>query len=237
VATALAVGIPGAAAWCFAASALAWFLLYEPAAVLLGVRGDRLRLAAGSGARLYAVVVALVGALLGVVALILSPPAARLATLVPAALALLLVPVVLRGKQKTLAAEILVVATLAAVLLPVAAAAGMEDRLAWMAFGVWLVSYGLITLLVHAVKAHHKQLAGKRWTVWATPLLAGLTAAAGLASAATRSVPPPVGLALLPAALFVLVVSLLRVHPRKLRVVGWSVVGVSVLTLVLLLLA
>jgi hypothetical protein len=194
-------------------------------------------MAAGTGARLYAVGVALGGVALGVLALILSPPAARLATLVPVALALLLMPVVLRGKQKTLGAEILVVATLAAVLRPVAAAAGVDRRLAWMAFGVWLVSYVLITLLVHAVKARHKQLAGKRWTVWATPLLAGLTAAAGIALAATGTAPPAVGLALLPAAMFVLVVALLRVHPRKLRVVGWSVVGVSALTLALLLLA
>jgi hypothetical protein len=205
--------------------------------VLLGVRGERLRLAAGTGARLYAVVVALVGSLLGVLALILSPPAARLAALVPVGLGLLLVPVVLRGKQKTLAAEVLVVATLAAVLLPVAAAAGVDGRVAWMAFGVWLVSYVLITLLVHAVKARHKQLVGKQWTVWATPLLAGLTAAAGIVLAARGAAPPPVGLALLPAALFVLVVALLRVHPRKLRVVGWSVVGISVVTLALLLLA
>ncbi len=205
--------------------------------VLLGVRGERLRLGAGTGARLYAVAVALVGSLLGVVALILSPPPARLAALAPVGLALLLVPVVLRGKQKTLAAEILVVATLAAVLLPVAAAAGVDGRIAWMAFGVWLVSYGLITLLVHAVKARHKQLVEKQWTVWLTPLLAGLTAVAGIALAATGTAPPTVGLALLPAALFVLVVALLRVHPRKLRVVGWSVVGVSALTLALLLLA
>jgi hypothetical protein len=205
--------------------------------VLLGVRGERLRLAAGTGARLYAVAVAAVGSLLGVLALILSPPPARLAATVPVALSLLLMPAVLRGKQKTLAAEILVVATLAAVLLPVAAAAGVERRLAWMAFGVWLVSYVLITLLVHAVKARHKQLVGRRWTVWATPLLAGLTAVGGIALAATRTAPPTVGLALLPASLFVLVVALLRVHPRKLRVVGWSVVGVSALTLALLLLA
>ncbi len=182
--------------------------------VLLGVRGERLRLGAGTGARLYAVAVALVGSLLGVVALILSPPPARLAALAPVGLALL-----------------------AAVLLPVAAAAGVDGRIAWMAFGVWLVSYGLITLLVHAVKARHKQLVEKQWTVWLTPLLAGLTAVAGIALAATGTAPPTVGLALLPAALFVLVVALLRVHPRKLRVVGWSVVGVSALTLALLLLA
>ena len=205
--------------------------------MLLGVRGERLRRAAGTGARLYAVGVALVGSLLGVLALILSPPGARLAALVPVGLALLLMPVVLRGRQKTLGPEILVVATLAAVLLPVAAAAGVDGRLAWVAFGVWLVSFVLITLLVHAVKARHKQVAETQWTVWAAPLLAGLTAAAGVALAATGAVPTAAGLALLPAALFVLVVALLRVHPRKLRVVGWSVVGVSALTLALLLLA
>ena len=227
--------MPGAAAWCFTGSALAWFLLYEPAAVFLGVRGERLRLTAGRGARWYALVLVRGGVVLGVVALILSPPSARLATLVPVALALLLVRVMQRGKQKTLGAEILVVATLAAVLLPVAAASGVDGRLAWMAFGVWLVSYGLITLLVHAVKARHKQSAGKRWTVWAAPLLAGGTGIAGVALAVTAVVPAAIGYALLPAAVFVLAVALLRVHPRKLRVVGWSVVGVSVLTLVLLL--
>ncbi len=70
--------------------------------MLLGARGERLRRAAGIGARLYAVGVALVGSLLGVLALILSPPGARLAALVPVGLGLLLMPFVLRGKQKTL---------------------------------------------------------------------------------------------------------------------------------------
>ncbi len=225
------------AAWGLAVASVVWFLLYEPVAVLTGLRGERLRQAAGRGAWMYAVGLALAGSALGIGALVLSPPAARLAALVPAGLAVLLVPVVLRGRQKTLGAEIIVVAALAAVLLPVAAASGVDSRFAWMALGVWLVSFALITLAVHAVKARHKQVSEMRWTVWAAPLLAGLTVAAAVALIVCETVPLPVGLALLPAALFVLLVALLRVHPRRLRVVGWSVVGANAVTLLLLLLA
>lgn len=225
------------AAWGLAASAVIWFLLYEPVALLIGLRGERLRQAAGTGARLYAGGLALTGTVLGVVALALSPPAARLASLLPIGLALLLAPVVLRRRQKTLGAELLVVAVLASTLLPVAAAGAVDGRFAWMALAVWLVSFALITLVVHAVKARHKQVSERQWTIWAAPLLAGLTVAGAMALIAFESVPLPVGLALLPAALFVLVVALLRVHPRKLRVVGWSVVGANALTLLLLLMA
>lgn len=222
------------AAWCYALSALTWFLLYEPVAVLLGLRGERRR-AAARGAWGYAAGLALAGSALGVVALVLSPPAARLVTLAPVALALLMIPVVWHGRQKTLGAELLVVAALCTVLLPVAAAAGVPPRFAWTALGVWLVSFALITLLVHGIKARHKQVAGRRWTVWTAPVLAALTAAGGIALAATGIVPHPVGPALLPAALFVVGVALLRVHPRKLRMVGWSVVAANALTLALLL--
>ncbi len=231
VATGLAAGRPGIAAWGLAGSALTWFLLYEPVAVLTGKRGERLRQAVGSRARRRIPALVVAGTVLGALAVVLSPPPARLAVLVPVGLALLLVPIVLAGRQKTLGAELLVVAALASVLLPVAAAAGVDRRFAWMALGVWLVSFALITLVVHAIKRR------RGWTVWVAPTLAGLTAAAGAGLAATEAVPVAVGLALLPAALFVLVVALLRVHPRKLRVVGWSVVGANILTLILLLLA
>lgn len=223
------------AGWSFAASALAWFLLYEPAAVLLGLRGERVRQAAGTRARRYAGGLALVGAGLGAVALLLGSSPARLASLVPIGLALLLIPVVRRRRQKTLGAELLVVAALTSTLLPVAAAGAVGWRLVGMALAVWLVSFVLITLLVHAVKARHKQVHEKRWIVWAAPLLAGLTVAGALALMVAEAVPVAVGLAFLPAALFSLIVVLLRVRPARLRVVGWSVVGANALTLALLL--
>jgi len=70
-----------------------------------------------------------------------------------------------------------------------------------------------------------------------TPVLAAATAAAGVAGAVAGRWPWLVGLAVLPAAGLVLTTLALGTHPRRLKRVGWSLVGANVVALVLLLLS
>jgi len=232
----LAGGVTGAGG-CFTLAVISWFLVREPLAVLNGVRGKRLEASLGRPARRAAWVLGALGAVGALGGMLLATPAARLWALVPGACAALLAPSLLRGRPKTLGAEILVALALAGMVLPIGLAGQM--RLAWglQAAAVWAASFMLATLAVHAIKARVKPDLGAAWTVRVTPVLAAATAAAGVAGAMTDRWPWLVGLAVLPAAGLVLVALALGTHPRRLKRVGWSLVGANVVALVLLLLS
>ncbi len=235
VATALVAGGPTVAAIAFAAAAVGWFFLHEPVAVLTGTRGRRLQVERASAARERIRRLGAFGLLAGAVGMVTASPAGRLAAMVPLGLALSLVPAVLRGRQKTLAAEIVVIAAFSATVLPVGIAGGVAWSFAWMVSGVWFVSFVLGTLAVHAIKAHHKQVTGAQWTRTGAPLLAAATIAAGTASAAWDVLPTLVGLAAVPPATVACAASVARVHPRRLKRVGWSLVLANAATLAMLL--
>jgi len=228
---------PTVAAVLFVIAAVAWFLVHEPFAVLRGTRGQRLQSSQGARAMVRVRVLVATGVLAGSLALAVGAADSRLAMLVPAAFALLLLPAVVQGKQKSLIAELVLAAALSSMLLPVGIASGVAWVFAWEATAVWFVSFALITFMVHGIKARHKRGVLSRWTATAAPGLALLTLAGSVTIVSTDWVPVLFGAALIPAALLVLVVNLLRVHPRQLKVVGWSVVGSNVVTLVLLVVA
>src|SRR6266542_1201900 len=99
-------------------------LPHEPLLVVLGHRGRRVKDVLGSRATRRLAALGAAAAVCGVAALVLSPPAARLAALAPAALALPVAPLVARRLEKTTAGELLVAAALSACAAPVALAAG-----------------------------------------------------------------------------------------------------------------
>ncbi|NIM51462.1 MAG: hypothetical protein GTN78_04310 [Gemmatimonadales bacterium] len=235
--TGLALGRPTAAAVLFAAAAVAWFLMHEPFAVLTGVRGARAReiLSARARARLRMLLGG--GAVAGLAAVLFADPDARLAVLVPISCGVALAPAVLRGRQKTLGAEIVLIAALSGMVLPVGLAGGVEWSLAWLAAAVWFVSFVLGTVTVHGIKAAHKQTFGTRWTPYVPVVLAPMLVAIAALAAAAGAVPPAIVAALLPSSVVAVVFSVLRVHPRRLRIVGWSLVTGNVVTLVILLAA
>jgi hypothetical protein len=100
---------------------------------------------------------------------------------------------------------------------------------------VWLLTYWTATLTVHAIKARVKPELGAPWTLWAAPALATLVLLAGLGAAVAGPVAVLAGVAVVPGALLALAVAALRVHPRRLKRVGWSLAAANVVTLVLLL--
>lgn len=225
------------AAWAFALSAVAWFLLHEPVAVLTGRRGRRLQDGLGPAARVRGTQLVGVGAVLGGLGFVLAPSAGRLAALIPLGLALATLPVVLRGRQKTVWAEFVIAAAFATMVLPLAVSGGTSWRFASLAALVWFLSFVLGTIAVHAIKTRHKQVQGVRWTVPATPLLAAGLVGGAAAAAAFDAVGALAALAAVPPAIGVLAVHLLKVHPRRLTRVGWTLTGANVVTLALLVAA
>jgi hypothetical protein len=233
--TAFTLGGPTAAGLCFTVAVAAWFLVREPLAVLNGVRGARLETALGAPARRAAWLFGLLGALGAALGMALAPPAARLWALVPGACAVALAPALLRGRPKTLGAEVMVALALSGMLLPIGLSGRMDLARGLGASIVWAASFVLATLAVHAIKARVKPERGTAWTVWATPVLAGVVAGTAIAGAGVGRWRWAIGAAVLPSAALVLAALWLGTHPRRLKRVGWSLAGANLVTLVLLL--
>jgi len=199
------------------------------------VKWKRIEASLGGPARRAAVTLGGLGVVGAVLAMLLAPPLARLAALVPGACAVLLAPALLRGRPKTLGAETLVAVALSGMILPIGLAGRMEPAAAAQAWAVWALSFVLATLAVHAIKARAKPDLGAGWTRRATPVLALVLVAGGLLGPVVGSLPTTIGLAVLPTALVVLAAGALRTHPRRLKRVGWSLVGANAVTLTLVL--
>jgi hypothetical protein len=160
---------------------------------------------------------------------------ARLWAVIPATCAAVLAPALLRGRPKTLGAEVVVAIALAVMILPVGLSGRMRAEAALLASAVWAASFVLATLGVHAIKARVKPELGAVWTIWATPVLAVAITVAAIAGAAVGCWPWAVGVAVLPSTALVVTALAVRVHPRRLKRVGWSLVGANVVTLALLI--
>jgi len=234
LATGLIAANAGLVSVALAISAASWFLLYEPAEVLTGRRGQRLLDGFAQQAWRRGMILTAAGIVSGVVALALAPPVGRVAALVPVGLASLMVLVVARGRQKTLAGELLAVAAFSAAVLPMSVSAGRTWQYAWIAMGTWCASFALGTMVVHAIKVRHKQLERGRWTLWGTPSLAMVVGGASVGVTYCERGNPGHVLAVVPAVIAVLLVHALRVHPRRLRRVGWGMVVANLVTLVML---
>lgn len=234
LATGLVVSHADAISCLFGLSASSWFLLHEPVAVLTGHRGRRSLDAFARGARRRGILLGVVGILSGIAAFVLAPPAGRMAALVPLGLASMMLPVVVHGGQKTPGGELLAIAAFAALVLPMDVSGGGSWQDAWVAGVTWFASFGLGTMVVHAIKVRHKRLERGRWVLWATPVL-GLGVGGG-AVVLALSGPWGItrGLAVLPAVVAVLIVHALKVHPRRLTRVGWMLVGANMVTLAML---
>jgi hypothetical protein len=136
---------------------------------------------------------------------------------------------------KTLAGEVLVAATLTSALIPVALAGGVRWSYALEAAFVWFASFVLGTLTVHAIKARLPGDGTGNWIVMLAPATASAVLGFGVVVVWARLWPPTAALALFPTGVAALAISLWRVQPRQLRIVGWSLVAANVATAALLI--
>jgi hypothetical protein len=228
------LGGPSVAGLGFAIAATSGFLVNGPITVLKGLRHGRAWDDMRGVARRRAAVLGLLGAGGAALGMTLAPPAARMSALLPAALAAALAPSVLWGKPKTLAAELLMAGAFAVMLLPIAGAGRGDEVHAAIAAGTWLTCFWLATLGVHAIKARARPGRGSPWTVWASPTLSLAAMIAALVAAGSGAPHTLAVLGVLPTALVTLGAAAVRVHPRHLKRVGWSLAAGNVVTLVLL---
>ncbi len=237
LATGLSLGHPTVPSYCFAFAAVVFFFLHEPVAIIIGVRGERLRESWTRRAAMWIVFLASSGTVAGSIAMVSASLEGRLAALVPLACSGILVPAFVTGRLKGLVPETLVIAALSSIVVPVAVSGGVAWTLAWLACGVWFVSFLLGTVAVHAIKAKHKPATRSHWTIVAAPLLGLLTVAAGVVITSLAQLPPKAALALVPAGVTTLIVTAVHVHPRQLRTVGWSLVASNLVTWLVLIAA
>lgn len=230
--TALAIARPTPAALALTAAVVLAFVAHEPALVLLGQRGRRVKDEEGGRARRWLAATGGLAAVLGAAGVVLAPPAARLALAVPAALAAAVALLVVRRLEKTVAGEIAVAAALASAGLAVALAGGASLEHAFAAALAWILAFGAATLAVQVILVRVRSK-GARDPGRLHAVLSALLAAVAVALSAA-GLPAALAWATLPTAAFSIVVCLGSFSPKRLRELGWAIVGSSVVTLVIL---
>lgn len=230
--TALAIGRPTVGSLLLTLSVVLAFVAHEPLLVLLGQRGKRAREEDGARALRWLAALGALAAGTGVAGVILAPPAARLALLLPVVLAAAVAWLVHRRQEKTTLGEIVVAAALASAAWAVALAGGAAPEAALAALLAWILAFAAATLAVQVilvrVRSKGAKDPGRRHA-----LLAALLAA-GAAALSWAGLPLALALATLPTAAFSIVICLARFSPKRLRELGWALVGSSAVTLAIL---
>lgn len=230
LATALALGRPTLVAVLLVTASIGAFLLHEPVLVMVGARGRRRQETHGLVAGRQFRVVGAATSLAALAAMALADDATRWALLPPAVLAHVVVPVVLLRREKTAPGETLVAATFSAMAVPVAMASGVGWLVATTAAVLWFCVFLLGTLMVRLTLERARKERGPMRI--ATPITAGVLLCGALAGVVELGLAP---LAVVPIALASLWSWLRPVPAKKLRVVGWSLVGGSVFAFVTML--
>jgi hypothetical protein len=223
---ALALGSPTLTSGLLVTGAVAAFVAHEPLLVWLGARGTRARREHGARAAWLGLSLAVGALALGGVAMALGGRVIVLASLVPLALTAGVLPFVLTGREKSTPGELLAGVALASASIPVSIAAGVSPFVAAIACATWAIALTAGTAAVRWVIARHR--VGKSDATLLAVLSA--TTAAGTALA-TRY---PIALAAAPMVLAAWFLVAFPPHPRHLRRVGWTLVGSSTATAVLI---
>lgn len=235
--TALALGSGGAAQFYWAAATIAVFVAHEPLLILAGQRGRRSHADLAERAQKLAGILLAAALIAGILGWWYAPPSARLAVALPLSLAIVLLPFIFQHREKTLPGELLASLTFSTMLIPVALAGSVTLRAALIAGAVWSTIFLLGTITVRAVIANLKKATHGRWPVYTS---IGLSLAAIVVSFLvflTDAVPALAAAAVLPAAFITFACSLMGVHPRHLRTLGWSLVASNVIALAALVMA
>lgn len=235
LASALLIGRPAAGAYLLAASAVAAFLAHESLLVVLGQRGARVARDQGTDARRSLALFGAFCAVTGLVSFAVLPLDALTLLLVPLALAVFVAIAVFMHRERTTAGEIVVGLALASVSLPIATAGLVARASAVTLFVVFASIFITATVAVRSMVGRVAKAGGPHPVVAIALTLAVL---AGLASAvAIGRLAPIAPLAALPVCVVALGLTVRPPSPRRLRAVGWTLVGATGLTAVILVVA
>lgn len=233
LATVLVIGHAGASALLLAVATVALFLAHEPLLIILGRRGPRVRAQHGREAVRWLAALCTIGVVGAVAALRQLSHADWWALVVPALPAAVLFVAIVRGAEKTGVSEACASCAFAGAALPVAVAGDVPaaaGAAVTVAFGV---SFVLATLAVRAIILRVRgggdpAAAGalRRAVLFAAP-----AALAGIGIACHVRLLPWTALAGSVPGLAVAVLLVLFPPPAsRLRSVGWTLIGASVLT-------
>ena len=228
----LLLGRPSPSALLLAAAVVLAFAAHEPLLVVLGQRGRRLRDEEGPRAGRWLAVEGGLALAAGAAGVALAPPPALAALALAAALAAVVAALVWRRLEKTAAGEILVASALATAGGAVALAAGASTSAALAATLAWILSFGAATMGVRTVLVRLRTRGAENPGTRNAALAAFAGALAfGLS---VSGLPATLAWATLPGVVAGVVIALAPLGGKHLRPVGWSIVGASMLTLVVL---
>lgn len=237
-----AFGVAGfsAAGVLLSAAVVAGFLAHEPAAIVLGLRGARAQRELWQPALRALVVSVILGCAAAVAATLVMEAAVRGSLLVPAVPAVLLAVAMIAGREKSWYGEVLAALSFAGVAVPVVLAAGTSFDTAMAVAIPFAVLFIASTLAVRVVILRVRG-GGDPYAATMTRLATLLVTTASTLLIAVMLVAgwvvPSVLIASAPGLLIASVVAVRPPSPTRLRSLGWSLVGVSVLTAVIIVAA
>jgi hypothetical protein len=232
--TALAVARPTAAALALGAALVVAFVAHESLLVVLGQRGKRALEGDGPRARRVLAILGAAALALGAAGLALAPPRARMALALPIALGAAVAGLVLRRQEKTIAGETLVAAALSSGGLVVALAGGASLRVALACWIAWVLAFAAATLAVQVILVRARSK-GRRDPGLSHAAATVVLVAGAFAAASGAALPWTAAIAVLPTAALSLAVCLARFSPKRLRELGWAMIGSSALTMLILI--
>jgi hypothetical protein len=217
----------------FATAVIVGFLAHEPAAVVLGLRGSRAKRELGRPAMRWLAFYLTVGVAAGVGALLTMDPADRWSVGVPIVPAVLLAVETVRGRDKSVQAEIVAAVAFSAAAIPVCMAAGVAPTDAAAVAIPFALLFAASTLAVRVVILRVRG-GGDPRAATATRrgafLLVGSAIVALTAAIAKDHVAPSVLAAATPGLLIAAVVAASPPSPTRLRTLGWSLIAASAVT-------
>jgi hypothetical protein len=217
---------------------VAGFLAHEPALIVLGLRGPRVKRELWSAAARWLGVWLAIGLAAALTAVIIINPAARWSLLVPALPAVFLIGAMISGREKSWYGETAAAFAFAGVAVPVAMAAGASAQAALAVAIPFAVLFITTTLAVRVVILRVRGGGDPRAAVATRRATLTIAAASGaLMTAMTLAgwLAPPVPIASAPGLLTAAFVAVRPPSPSRLRLLGWTLVAVSTLTAVIVM--
>jgi hypothetical protein len=231
--TAYAVGGVTAGAVLLGAAFVLAFVAHESLLVVLGQRGKRALEADAPRARRLLLALGGLAVIAGAAGVLLAPAAARAALLLPLALSAVVGWLVARRREKSLAGEIVVAAALSSAGLAVALAGGAPLSWAIACWVTWTLAFAVATLAVQVILVRARSK-GRSDPGLVHAAVSALLLAGAFAASALAGLPRAAPLALVPTAALSIAVCVSRFSPRRLRELGWAMVGSSIVTMLIL---
>jgi hypothetical protein len=219
-----------------AVAGVAAFLVHESLLVFVGQRGSRAAREQRSEALRTLLALGVVAAVGGVSAIVMLNPLARWALALPAVFTLQLAVAVFSGKERTVAGEILAAGALSSLSVPVAIGSGVTMRSAFTVFVVFALIFCVATTAVHTIiERGGRADGGSRRLVSAALTVCTLLVLVILVR--TGFVQPVATWAVLPVSVLALILVARPPSPRRLRIVGWTLVAATSTTALILIAA